>query len=237
MGVHEFLTLILSRRLMFRQFRDLERSDKQEGMIPDEFWESWERARHQERPDGGLGKSRKEADARLFMLRCTQYISCWNAAEGENALMWMSYAPKGVAIKTTVGRLSEAGYENKEQFGMINCERVEYADDWHDLEDRGFEHGGVVQNRLFLNRKRKLFSAENEVRLRIQPRPTCQNDADIERRPPGFPELWPTWFPVVFENLEWVDEVVADSSIAAWSIATFSELIASSGLRLRLSGR
>lgn len=38
MSVHEFLTLIVGKKLGFRQFKSMWANDRQEGMVPDGFW-------------------------------------------------------------------------------------------------------------------------------------------------------------------------------------------------------
>lgn len=152
----------------------------------------------------------------------------------ENALIWMAYAPKGLAVRTTIERLCSAKMKNQEDVLGITPQPVIYSDDWSGLESQGFRHDGIMQNRLFLNRKRKLFASERELRLRIQPRPTCTTDEAY--RPPQNPEAWPGWFEVEFESLDWIEEVVAEGSIASWSISTLTALIERHDLQFRQSG-
>ena len=61
MGIYEFLTIITGERLIFRQFKDLERSDRKEGIVPSGFWESWEAyMRRETNVESVISKARAE---------------------------------------------------------------------------------------------------------------------------------------------------------------------------------
>jgi hypothetical protein len=236
-NIYEFLTLVTDRRLMFRQFKDLQTSDKLEGMVPSGFWESWECHMRQETKDEAvIAKARTESEKHIDDLRCFSYASCWNMAKAESALMWMAYAPKGLAIKSTVKKLRTAKIQNTREISGISCDKILYADDWSELADRGINHEGIVLARLFLHTKRKLFSPEKEVRFRVQPVAKFERDG-ITGTVTANSQKCPPWSGVMFENLEWIDAIVADSAIAPWGIETLSRLIETHGIKFRQSGR
>ena len=215
------------RRLVFQQFRELQKKDKQEGMIPSGFWESWETYMRRRINDEELiASTRKTNEKHVNDLRCFDYASCWNMAKTENALMWMAYAPKGIAIKSTVNKLRRAKIDPESEVTSIGYDRIVYADDWHELSKHGLDHEGILLARLFLHTKRKAFDGENEVRFRIQlPVSVCSDAANC-----------PPWFLVKFENLDWIERVVAESSIAPWAIETIRQLTDQHGLSFEQSG-
>jgi hypothetical protein len=134
MNSHGFLTLTVNRRPMFRQSKELEKIDRQEGMIPDKFWESWEEWTRKQDPTEDIREARKTAERSLSRLRHFQYVSCWTAGKIESALMWMAYAPRGVAVRTTIGALKGAPLTNIDHCGPIQSKVMVYADNWPDLE-------------------------------------------------------------------------------------------------------
>ena len=235
MSIHEALTLLLDRKLMFRQFKGLVRNDRKEGMIPSDFWESLDRAETEIPRNHRTARERGEAKLRTHLH--VQYVSCWNWRKTENALMWMSYAPLGIAVKTTIGKLETVLRENKDEVLGVAKEAVIYADDWAELERHGFIHNGQIRSRLFLNLKRNLFRAEQEVRFRIDLRPTNSRDPNPKERPPLSYEQWPQWSPVIFEDLSWIDEIVGDSAIYPWCVDSISNLCKQHKIRFRQSGR
>lgn len=46
----------------------------------------------------------------------------------------------------------------------------------------------------------------------------------------------PAWFPVIFENLDWIQEVVAESSISARTAIAIRRLAEQHNLKFRISG-
>lgn len=66
-----------------------------------------------------------------MLIRKNSYVNCWCESEHESMAMWRLYAssnePKGVAIKSTVGRLRKAiGYEA--EIGRIDY--IDYSKTW-----------------------------------------------------------------------------------------------------------
>ncbi len=204
---------------MFHQFIELQKIDAREGMVSDDFWRSiWEHLQARLPFPADLGITTQMAEARLDRLRCLIYASCWNRGKHENNVMWKAYAPKGIAIRTTVGKFKNAPQASGNERLTIELQKIVYADNWRDLEQRGYRHNEEPQNMLFLHTKRKAFSSEREIRFRISPFGRDRAEITWGRNGMVFsyplPDC-PEWFPVVFENLHWIEEVVADSSISS----------------------
>jgi hypothetical protein len=89
--------------------------------------------------------------------RTHTYLSCWYMGEGESYAMWKIYdaAGKGVAIRTTAGRLKESliGTRQPPAFGAM-VQYVDYA--------KTFIPEGMFFPYIH---KRPSFSYENEYRL------------------------------------------------------------------------
>src|SRR5438552_2101048 len=132
-NVYSFLTLMNDQCLAFHQFRALRGNDEREGMVPEGFTED-------------VITSNSE-DNRDRLLHFT-YANCWNMSECENALMWKAYAPQGVAIKTTVGKFADAkiaelrGVEWSKGGGVRQQLTIVYADNWSELEEKGYRDDG-----------------------------------------------------------------------------------------------
>jgi hypothetical protein len=230
-----FLELITQRCLMFRQFKELRELDEREGMVVPGFWESVIEYQRQQYPNTDISEFRTRAERSLDRMRCFEYANCWNMAKNESFLMWKAYAPKGIAIRTTVGKFKNAPQENTNDRLSIRLQKIVYADHWRELERRGYRHNGIPLNVLFLHTKRKSFSSEREVRFRIQPvfsfpyirQPDGSSLQDASGCPP--------WFPVVFENLDWIDEVVGESSIPSQAASSIRRLTDQHNLKFRIS--
>jgi hypothetical protein len=226
-----FEILMTDQCLMFHQFKELQESDEREGMVTDGFWESVLEFLHQEDPDKGPDKLREWAEEQLDRLRCFEYASCWIMADGESAKMWKDFAPGGIAIRTKVGAFAHA-----KQTGLdppdITSQIIEYADHWSELEARGYRHCGVPLNRLFLHTKRKRFKDENEIRFRVHPVPRYPVMPDGTRTSANPSECKP-WFPVVFETLDWIEEIVAASSIPSGDAESIRQRVEQRGLNFR----
>ena len=232
MSVVEFVALITRRQLVFRQFKGLERSDRLEGKIPGGFWAAFERdIRKTGASREEIQEIRRRAEVTLERLRCFRYVSCWTMAKRENALLWQVYAPHGVAIRTQVGKLREASLVSPDI--SIRSTGMHYADDWTELQAQGFQHYGVVPNRLFLHTKRTLFVGENEVRFYID----SPAQYEIDAAGIQVAEKAPAWYPIEFTSLSWIEEIIADSSLPDWGSDTLSDLIKPHRLKFRQSGR
>jgi hypothetical protein len=218
---------------MFRQFKELQKSDAREGMVTEGFWESVLEFYRRQDPCADIAELRQRAEESLNRLRCFEYASCWNMAKTENAFMWKAYAPRGVAIKTTIGKLRHADQQSGKDKFNIRLQKIEYADHWQELEKRCYQHDGIALNRLSLHTKRRAFIGEHEVRFRIAPifpfklNPDGSYSADPKECPP--------WFPLTFENLNWIEEVVAESSIPPWAVKTIQQLTDQHRVRFRQS--
>ena len=106
MSRRAFLQLVTERRLTFHRFKELQNIDAREGMVVPGFWRSvWEYKQARLPFPVDLGASRQINEAILDRLRCLTYANCWNMAKQEDNLMWKAYAPKGIAIRTTIANL------------------------------------------------------------------------------------------------------------------------------------
>ena len=234
-----FMQLLTERRLMFHRFDELQKIDAREGMVADDFWRSiWEHLQARLPFPADLGITTQMAEARLDRLRCLVYASCWNMGKHENNLMWKAYAPKGIAIRTTVGKFKNAPQASGNERLTIELQKIVYADNWRELEQRGYRHNEEPQNMLFLHTKRKAFSSEREIRFKISPFGPDRAEITWGRNGMVFsyplPDC-PEWFPVVFENLHWIEEVVADSSISSRAASMIRRQTNQHNLKFRVS--
>jgi len=226
--VPDFLNLVNDQCLGFHQFKELQESDSHEGMVVPGFWESI-----RSHFDGASMRALKESgEDNLYLLRHFYYASCWNMSDGENALMWKAYAPAGVAIKTSVGKLMNAALTAPS--AMVGQSTIEYADHWSELEARGYVHDQIPLNWLFLHAKRRAFATEAEVRFHVQPpaRFTQREDGRIL----ADPDDCSSWCLVTFETLDWIDEIVTAPSTSSWAAKPIERLTKEKGLCFRASG-
>lgn len=217
---------------MFHQFIRLRDNDKREGMVPNDFWDSMPE-------DKSL---RENAEENLSKLLFFTYANCWNMDERENALMWKAYAPGGVAIQTTVGKLMDAKLArvmstDSKGNGWPKIEQctIEYADSWAELKEKGYRHNDIPLNFLFLHLKRKAFRGEAEVRFRIQSPenfPVQANGSFITPKP----EDAPHWCPVTFKTLDWIDQVVTAPSTSEWATKPIQRAAEKKRVRFSASG-
>lgn len=238
-SIHAFLVLMRDQVLMFHQFKKLQESDAREGMAVEGFWNSVER--QQDRDITNLREMGENSRERLLYFT---YANCWNMADHESALMWKAYAPGGIAIETTVGDLENAPIArlmNVDQPGSggpkLRQLTIEYADDWQELEEKGYRHNSTPLNRLFSHLKRNAFRGEAEVRFDIMPpAPTSEYQqradgsllADVNRRP--------AWCPVAFASLGWIKQIVAAPSTPEWAAEPIKRLSEEKGLAFTVSG-
>lgn len=89
------------------------------------------------------------------MIRKNSFLSCWFEGSYESIAMWRLYASgkdaKGVAIKTTIGRLKKA-IGCYVEIGRVDY--IDYSREWPNANEA-------------LWRKRLSFDYEHEVRVRI----------------------------------------------------------------------
>lgn len=211
MGLPAFLGLINEQCLMFHQFQKLREADAREGMLPVGSSESVINLLRSEGEVADEGEMKRKFQEGLDRLCSFQYANCWNMAPNEDALMWTAYAPTGIAIKTTVGKLTNAELEGPNP-PTIKSQVIEYADNWDELERRGYAHDGIVLAVLFSHTKRTAFSSEKEIRFSIQPTPKFPKGPHGEMMSADH-DACPEWYPVVFKNLTWVEEAVVAPSI------------------------
>jgi hypothetical protein len=100
---------------------------------------------------------RKIDDYSEFALKKCTYISSWTCNEKESYPLWKIYTDyrNAVAIKSTIGKLKESIYENKDVQYLGNVKYV--------TENNRFTFGGNAYQLFY--EKRKFFEFEQEVRL------------------------------------------------------------------------
>jgi len=134
----------------------------------------------------------------IQMIRKNSFLSCWFEGSYESIAMWKLYASgkdaKGVAVKTSVGRLKKAIGRNVE-VGRIAY--IDYSKEWPNANEA-------------LWRKRLSFEYEHEVRVRII------TEGGLSPTPPEF-MLLPVNLDELIESVfvspmagTWFKEVVAD---------------------------
>ena len=235
MSRRRFRELVTTRCVIFHQFKELQKGDAREGMVVPGFWESVVEHERQQFPNADISELKSRAEGSLDRLQCFTYANCWNMAKHENVLMWKAYAEGGIAIRTTIGQFRNAPRENGNNRVTIQLQKIVYADHWRELQERGYRHFGIPLNKLFLHTKRKAFAGEREMRFRIFP----DSPNQYIRQPDGSllqdASACPAWFPVVFENLDWIKEVVAESSISSGDAAIIRGLVEQHNLKFRVS--
>ena len=97
------------------------------------------------------------------------YINCWHINDHESYLMWKVYAHKGVAIKTTVGKLKECLKDDlKIKIKEVTYEELNNIEkvDFNELENIKKQSDKKIDliEGIF-GRKIKQFREENELRL------------------------------------------------------------------------
>lgn len=93
------------------------------------------------------------------------HMNCWHVNKTESILMWDSYAPSGVVIKTSLPRLIDA-LDAEEDYSIHICE-VDYLNFSHtdiQLLDRDEDSRSGNLFDLF-QYKREYYSEEREIRL------------------------------------------------------------------------
>lgn len=88
------------------------------------------------------------------------FVSCWVESNKELALMWRTYGKQGVAIRSTVGRLTQCMEQDKEH--DIYMSRIRYVDP---ATESSQIVGDNVNFLRFPMTKRFYFEQEQEFRL------------------------------------------------------------------------
>ncbi|MFS2159217.1 DUF2971 domain-containing protein [Pseudomonas sp. Pseusp122] len=141
-------------------------------------------------------------------------VSCWYASNHESEAMWKLYSDlgKGIAVKTTVGRLKKALEVGGEKSGdrLIYIGKVKYIDFQRDE----FEPGEcVVDGHVSPLLKRKSFEHENEVRAFFV------GDIDVENVN--------TFQPVSHQVKVDIKELIEDIYISPFASGSFSNAVRS----------
>lgn len=132
------------------------------------------------------------------LFRKNSFINCWCESAHESMAMWQLYSggfvPKGVAIKSTVGRLRKS-IGKEVEIGRIKY--VNYDETWSNVNEA-------------LWRKRLSFEYEREVRIRII------TDGGLSQTPPEC-RLLPVDLNILIDSVyispmaeEWFKDVVED---------------------------
>ena len=162
MDLGRFLDLIVNHRLTFASLGRMQ--DKFEGILPPGQQQRLLEALR------GLGQTNpmylakvdraEPAMAPLYasLARSGYYVNCWTMSEDESEAMWRCYAPKGVAVRSSYGRLcSSLSVEttHKIWIGVVH---------YGDLNDPGLFEGKPQNLCLY---KRPMFRSEIELRAVI----------------------------------------------------------------------
>jgi hypothetical protein len=147
-----FQDFMANEELYLRRCDKYARDDPQDGIPSDEYI-SRQRDLRWGHPDDERTLVAEQGSNRLFTEM--YYLSCWNLYRPQHAMqMWLGYAPQGVAVKTTFGRLRAAvdKFPDRMFMGMVR-----YGD-----EDMAGDN--LLQ---YLFTKRPKFHWENEVRIAL----------------------------------------------------------------------
>lgn len=161
LGLDKFLDLIVSKELFFTNAAKM--TDKYEGLIPKR---NQEYLLHQIKKEGfSLKNAEIESQFRLQQinsLRKLTLLNCWTISQHESYALWKIYlggAKTGVAIKTTVGKLTRAIKNGKDPFDEdIFISRVNYSDF---IKDKPEDRFNVITT------KNNFYEYEKELRLFI----------------------------------------------------------------------
>ncbi|MBU0558175.1 MAG: hypothetical protein KJ799_03640 [Bacteroidetes bacterium] len=161
LSLDKFLDLIVSKELFFTNAAKM--TDKYEGLIPKR---NQEYLLKQIKKEGySLKYAEIESQIRLHQtnsLRELTLLNCWTISQHESYALWKIYlggAKSGVAIKTTVGKLTRAIKNGKDPFDEdIFIAKVDYADFIKDEPENRFN---------VITTKNKFYEYENELRLFI----------------------------------------------------------------------
>jgi hypothetical protein len=142
----------------------------------------------------------------IEFLRKTRFASCWFLSDNESAAMWNNYGRQGVAISTTVKKLSQllSQTERDFEFGRMRYVRLiggEAQDDGFDPDKR--EDAQFLLKPHFL--KRKEYESEKEVRF-VTASPGRGHKGIVLETPAaewiGEIRLWPGLKPVEEESIK-----------------------------------
>lgn len=170
MSVSRFRQLLTSKKMRFTRADQF--SDNWDGMLPPSVLSALAKAKSSSSSQITMPALIPYSDSPIseeFMIRMLTYdqkteayVSCWSANRGESAAMWDLYSPRGrgVAIKSSVGRLMES--LSASPLRMI-IGKVQYARTRSKHTDGIIHLADTALGPLFI--KRVEFKHETEVRV------------------------------------------------------------------------
>ncbi|TYP99221.1 hypothetical protein C7447_102543 [Tenacibaculum adriaticum] len=211
-GLDKFLDLLMSQELFFSNAAKM--SDKYEGLIP---------KRNQDYllksiKNGGLSREEAELErqARLreiHSLKELTLLNCWTINQNESYALWKIYlggAKSGVAIRTTVSKLTRAIKKGNDPFKEdIFLSKVKYTDFIKDEPENRFN---------VITTKNKFYDYEKELRLFIFHHPLSEGgiptpyDISVGRR-------------LKVDLNELIDEIYLSPFVGKWFDKSFIEIL------------
>jgi len=212
LSLDKFLDLIVSKELFFTNAAKM--TDKYEGLIPKR---NQEYLLKQIRKEGySLKDAEIESQKRLHQtnsLRELTLLNCWTINQHESYALWKIYlggAKSGVAIKTTVGKLTRAIKKGNDHFDEdIFISKVNYTDFIREEPESRFN---------VITTKNKFYEYEKELRLFIFHYPLSEGgiktpyNLSIGRR-------------LKIDIYELIDEIYLSPFTGRWFDNTINELI------------
>ncbi|MDY0779385.1 hypothetical protein [Tenacibaculum sp. IB213877] len=211
-GLDKFLDLLTSQELFFSNAAKM--SDKYEGLIP---------KRNQEyllKAIKNNGLSREEAEQerqarlhRIHTLKELTLLNCWTMSQNESYALWKIYlggAKAGVAIRTTVAKLTRAIKKGNDPFKEnIYLSKVKYTDFIKEEPENRFN---------VITTKNKFYDYEKELRLFIFHEPLAEGGIKTPY------DLF-TGRGVKVDLSELIDEIYLSPFVGKWFDSTFIEVL------------
>ncbi len=212
LGLDKFLDLIVSSELFFTNAAKM--TDKYEGRIPKRNQESLLKQLKKE----GISLKEAEIESQVALhqinsLRELTLLNCWTISQHESYALWKIYlggAKAGIAIKTTVGKLTRAIKSGKDPYDeSIFISKVDYTDFIKDEPNNRFK---------VITTKNKFYEYERELRLFIFHYPLSEGgtkppyDLSIGRR-------------IKVDINELIDEIYLSPFTGRWFDNTIIDLI------------
>ena len=177
MDIEKFEDLVNRSAIHFTNIKDL--GDPFEGSLPNALQESRisgssSNVRHSYYLLKKSGRIDKSISYEVFsetmsvpsQFRYIHYVNCWHMGRYENYAIWKVYSKecKGIAIKTTIGRI----IKSLEKTNLdVNIGKIKYLDYDKDLDAK--EKIALNSNmKLFTFRKINVFKYEKEIRLLVK---------------------------------------------------------------------
>ena len=141
------------------------------------------------------------------------FANCWHENMHESAALWDQYGRSGIAIRSTIGRLKEAGHSDL----PFHIGRVKYLDFERERPNMK-ELNALVSPFL----KRKSFEHEREVRVLVWDFPNYQRGTEYT--------VQSQTIPVTLKIL--VEAVFLSPTCPEWFVADMQELLRRFGLNV-----